>query len=55
MERIYMTCAESNYASRKIIEKLGAELVETARIPKDCFFWRDGIEAYCIFSLPVKM
>jgi len=54
MERVYVTCAESNCASRKIIEKLNARLVEIAEIPKDCFFWRDGIEAYCIYALPLE-
>jgi len=51
MERIYITCGINNVASRKTIEKLGAAFVENAKIPEDCFFFRDGIEEYCIYKL----
>lgn len=51
MEKIYLTCASSNEPSRKIIEKLGSELVEICEIPKDCFFYHNGIEDYCIYTL----
>ena len=51
MQRLYLTCGISNAASRKTIERLGAELAEIAAIPESCFFWRPGIEHYCIYRL----
>nr|WP_307990733.1 GNAT family N-acetyltransferase [uncultured Niameybacter sp.] len=51
MKSIYLTCKESNVASRKIIEKTNAKLIEITKIPKDCFFWRVGIEDSCIYTL----
>jgi predicted acetyltransferase len=50
MRRVYLTCEESNIASRKTIEALGAELLEITDIPKSCFFWRSDIERYCIYK-----
>jgi len=57
LESGFITSSEflpNNLPSRTIIEKLSARLVEIAEIPKDCFFWRDGIEAYCIYALPLE-
>ena len=51
MQRLYLTCGISNTASRKTIERLGAELVKIAAIPESCFFWRPGMEEYCIYRL----
>jgi len=51
MNRLYLTCTESNGASRRIFEKLGADFVEIATIPKECFFYKDGIEDYAIYML----
>ena len=51
MKSLYITCKESNIASRKIIEKTSAELQEIVKIPKECFFWRSNIEDYCIYLL----
>lgn len=51
MESIYLTCTESNIASRKIIEKTNAKLIEIAKVPRNCFFWHVGIEDYCIYGL----
>jgi len=51
MNEIYLTCKQSNTASRKIFEKLRATLVEIAKIPRNCFFYRDGIEDYAIYRL----
>lgn len=50
MEFIYITCNESNKASKKVIEYLGGELIEVAPIPKDYFGWYEGIEPHCIFK-----
>lgn len=51
LERVYITCAVSNTASRRVIEKLGASFIEIASIPQTCFFWHAEIEDYCIYSL----
>ena len=53
MRRIYLTCGESNIASRRTIEALGAVLMEIADIPESCFFWRPGIEKYRIYRLDI--
>lgn len=54
MQRLYITCTVSNTASRKTIERLGAVLLEIADIPESCFFWRAGIEPYCIYRLDLS-
>ena len=51
MNSIYLTCKASNKASRKIIERTHAVFKEIVKIPKDCFFWRENIEDYCIYRL----
>lgn len=51
MNSIYLTCKESNIASRKIIEKTNAKLIEITKIPRDCFFWSIGIEDSCVYTL----
>ncbi len=51
MDFIYLTCDESNIASYKTIEKLGAELVEICNVPKEYFGWRKGMEKQCIYKL----
>ncbi len=55
MEFIYMTCDESNIASYKTIEKLGAELVEICDAPKEYFGWREGMERQKIYKLDLEM
>jgi len=51
MHHLYLTCQASNAASRKTIEQMGAALLEIADIPKSCFFWRPGMEKYCVYRL----
>jgi len=51
MAKIYLTCTQSNIASCKIFEKLSAKKIEIVKIPKECFFYREGIEMYCIYEL----
>lgn len=51
MKSLYLTCKVSNVASRKIIERTHATFQEVAKIPRDCFFWCEGIEDYCIYLL----
>lgn len=40
--------------SLKIIEKLGANLIEIIDVPKDYFGWYKGIKKHCIFNLILK-
>ena len=53
MEFIYLTCDESNIASYKTIEKLGAELVEICDVPREYFGWRVSMERHRIYRLEV--
>lgn len=54
MERIYLTCDQSNEVSRRIIELSGAKLLEIAKVPRDYFAWREGIEDHCIYQLDIS-
>lgn len=54
MKSLYITCRESNIASKKIIEKVGGKLQEITSIPTDCFFFKPNIEKYCIYSLNLE-
>ena len=51
MDFIYLACDESNIASYKTIEKLGAELVEICEVPREYFAWREGMERRRIYKL----
>ena len=51
MDFIYMTCDESNIASYKTIEKLGAELVEICDAPRKYFGWYNGMERQRVYKL----
>lgn len=51
MGELLLTCKESNIASRKIIEGLGAELLEIAEVPREYFAWKEGMERQRIYSL----
>ena len=51
MDRLYLTCDESNIASYRTIEKLGARLVEICTVPKTWFAWREGMEERRIYQL----
>lgn len=44
MKELLLTCSEHNAASYRTIERLGAELVEIAEVPKEYFAWREGME-----------
>ena len=50
MDFIYLTCDESNVASYKTIEKLGAELVELCDAPREYFGWREGMEKQRVYK-----
>lgn len=53
MNELILTCDESNVASYKTIEKLGAELIETEKPPKDYFAYRENIEKQRIYKLHI--
>ena len=54
MRRIHITCEETNIASRKTIEAIGAKLLEITAVPESCFFWRPAMERYCIYKLELR-
>lgn len=54
MDFIYLTCDESNIASYKTIEKLGAELVEICDAPRKYFGWNEGMERQRIYKLDLN-
>ena len=51
MRRLYLTCGESNAASYRTIEKLGARLLEICPVPERYFGWYEGIENHRIYQL----
>lgn len=51
MGELILTCDESNIASYKTIEKLGAELIEIVKPPKDYFAYRENMEKQRIYKL----
>lgn len=51
MTFLYVTCKESNQASRKIIQSLGGELLEITEVPSSYFAWVEGMGPYCIFKV----
>lgn len=53
MEELLLTCKESNIASYKTIEGLGAKLLEIAEVPREYFAWREGMERQRVYSLPL--
>lgn len=55
MDLIYLTCDESNVASYRTIEKLGAELVEICEIPKEYFGWHEGMEKQRVYRLDLEI
>jgi len=53
MDKIIISCDESNIASYKTIEKLGAKLIEICNVPKDYFAWHEGMEKQRIYELKI--
>ena len=51
MNELILTCDESNIASYKTIEKLGADLIEIVKPPEDYFAYREDIEKQRIYKL----
>jgi len=53
MNELILTCDESNIASYKTIEKLGAQLIETVKPPEDYFAYRENMENQRIYKLHI--
>ena len=51
MIELILTCDESNIASYKTIEKLGADLIEIVKPPEDYFAYREDMEKQRIYKL----
>jgi predicted acetyltransferase len=51
MSELILTCDESNIASYKTIEKLGAQLIEIVKPPEDYFAYRENMERQRIYKL----
>ncbi|MBE6750887.1 MAG: GNAT family N-acetyltransferase [Ruminococcaceae bacterium] len=51
MSELILTCDESNIASYKTIEKLGAQLIEIVKPPKDYFAYRENMERQRIYKV----
>jgi len=54
MKELFITCGLSNDASIKTIERLGAVKKDIVKIPKECFFYHEGIQDYCVYSLQIN-
>ena len=54
MRRIYITCAASNEASRRLIEAAGGRLLEIGPVPRTYFAWYEGMEDRRIYLLDLE-
>ncbi len=54
MNDLILTCDESNIASYKTIEKLGAQLIDIVKPPKDYFAYREDMEKQRIYKLNIS-
>lgn len=51
MDQLWITCNPDNVASRRTCERLGAELMETVRLPRDHPFYARGEREKCRYLL----
>lgn len=51
MDKLIISCEESNIASYKTIEKLGGKLLEIAEVPKKYFAWNEDMEKQRIYEI----
>jgi tagatose 1,6-diphosphate aldolase len=54
MQQLWITCNPDNHASRRTLERLGAQLIETVTIPKDHPFQSRGETAKCRYLLTLS-
>lgn len=55
MDYLILSCAESNVASAKTIERIGGRYLETVAVPADYFAYYEGIEDRRIYKLPLDL
>lgn len=53
MDSLILTCNESNVASYKTIERLGAKLLEITDVPEDYFGYRTGMPKQRVYRLNI--
>ena len=51
VETLWVTCDPENVASRKTLERFGAELVETVGVPPDCVIFQSGHPRKCRYRI----
>lgn len=54
MDRLIITCSPDNEASRKTIERLGAEYLETVPVPSDHWLYRRGETIKRVYRYDLK-
>ena len=53
MKKIILACGENNFASRRVIELLGGQLIEIADAPSEVKLKNSKISSYAIYSLTI--
>ena len=51
IDPLWITCDPENIASRKTLERLAAEFVETVDVPADCIIFKGGHPRKCRYRL----
>ena len=51
VETLWVTCDPENVASRKTLERFGAEFVETVGVPPDCVIFQSGHPRKCRYRI----
>lgn len=51
LDVLWVTCDPENLASRRTLERLGAELVEVVDVPEDCVIFRSGHLRKCRYRI----
>lgn len=54
MTHLIVSCDEDNYASKKVIQKLGAIYIETISPPKNYIYYYKGMPKQSIFRINLK-
>ena len=54
MDVLYLACNEDNIPSYRTMERLGAELLEICKPPRDYFAWYEGMSRQRIYRLKLN-
>lgn len=54
IDPLWITCDPENIASRKTLERIGAEFVEIVDVPEDCIIFMGGHPRKCRYRLAVS-